>query len=967
MEKNIFTKTKVSLVVASLISASSLPVVAQEYDVLEEVTVYGVRAAQANSVNEKRSSSSIVDAISAEDIGKLPDVTISDSLQRIPGVQIRRSAGEGTSLNVRGLPQVQTTLNGESFQAAGSITLVQPDFGDIPSQLLSGATVYKSPTADLVSGGITGVVNLKTRRPLDFDEGFTSAGSVEIKRGEETEESDLGVSFLTNWSNGTTGVTLSVAKDDATLANFYNGMAGPDSAGWTGFPSESEHFNGGVPTDVNGDGDTLDSFIGFQGHTAYNKTTERDRLGINLAFQTQISDSTEFIAEVFHTSLENYDRFAGIANSDKWQRWGWFTPQVSRDTGVVLSNGNTANTVQVYQGDGRRLKSYSEVQVTEKESTNINLELNYAGEGPFSGSARLLYGKATEDRINSYADIDLANGSQWGVEFQDYANGRLPTNPNGYSGNTQLTVDYRGESPVWSGFDPIVGNLDAYSIGALASENNYDREADMFVGRLDGSYEFDGDGFFTSLDVGIRQSNREVENFQYHLLAPFGDQQCLVRWRATDVVLGADSCSSGNGSGTFFTAGNPTPLSSFGDDVIQLTSFGGASGIPSIYTLDPRAMDNVLAFHERLYPGNVRGVIPGEAYKVELDELSYFVKGNFTTQVGDIDVSGNLGVRVVDTDLSVTQNVVGDAQPYGAAARDAGDFVTKRSFSDVLPSLNLAFEISEDLVVRAAYAETLSPLDLRQWGEGLAPTYAINSDTGIFEIISANANGNPELDPWRASNYDLSIEYYTSESSMVSIGLFKVDIESFVERGEVILDLPDQDGVVRRSTGVSTNVQGEGGTLEGVELQVKQAFDFLPGFWSNFGVDMNLTYSPSDSGNRDLNGDELPFIDNSETLYNLIGWYQDDKFQARLAFNYRSERVVFFDRVWGTQGLTMFQAPTSYVDASMSYDINDSVSVYLNASNITGEGEEYYLQWEDQKAYRNEYEARYTIGMRGRF
>ena len=968
MERVVFKRTKIALVVAGVLSTSSFSVKGQDVEALEEVTVYGVRSAQANAVAEKRNSSSIVDAISAEDIGKLPDVTIADSLQRIPGVQIRRSAGEGSSINVRGLPQVLTTLNGESFLGAGSITRVQPDFGDIPSQLLSGASVYKSASANLVSGGISGVVDLKTRRPLEFDSGFTTAGSVELRQGADTKETDAGLSFLTNWHNDKVGVTLSVAKDDSTLANFYDGIAGPGDAGWSNFAREGSDYNGGVPTDVNGDGDTNDAFIAYQGHTAYNKTTERDRLGVNLALQAQVSDSIEVIAEVFHTSLDNYDRQAGIANSDKWQRWGWFTPTVSRDTGVSLSSGETLNTVQVYQGDGRRLKSYSEVNVTEKESTNVNLEFNYSGDGPFSGSARLIFGEASENRINSYADIDLANGSQWGVEFQDYAGGRLATNPNGYAGNPQLTVDYRGDSTAWSGFDPIVNDLNAYSIGALSSENNFDREADMFVGNLAGSYEFSDSNFFTSIDGGIRSSNREAENFQYHLLASIGDQGCLVRWRATDVTLNADSCNSGDGAGTFFTAGNPTPLSSFGDDVIQITDFGDATGIPPIYTIDPRAMDDVVAFQERLYPNNVRGVIPGQSYKVELDELSYFVKGNFDTRVGDdIGLSGNIGVRVIDTDLSVTQNIVGASQPYGASQQDGGDQVTKRSYTDVLPSLNMAFEFSDQLVVRAAYAETIAPLDLNQWGGGLAPVYAINSDTGIFEIISASSDGNPELDPWRASNYDLSVEYYTGDASMISLGLFKVDIDSFIERGQITADLPDQDGVVRRSTNISTNVQGQGGSLEGVEVQVKQAFDFLSGIWSNFGVDMNLTYAPSDSGNKDLNGDKLPFIDNSETLYNVVGWYQDDKFQARIAMNYRSERVVFFNRVQGTDGLTLFQSPTTYLDASVSYDISDSMSVYLNASNITGENEEYYLQWEDQKAYSNIYEPRYTIGMRGRF
>src|SRR5690606_41091815 len=126
----------------------------------------------------------------SENIGKLPDITISDSLQRISGIQIRRSAGEGGAINIRGLPQVITQLNGEQYLGANSVVSTQPNFGDIPSQLFQGAEIYKSSTANLGNTGITGTVNLKTYRPFDFDEGLTFAGGAEIQTGEETSETD---------------------------------------------------------------------------------------------------------------------------------------------------------------------------------------------------------------------------------------------------------------------------------------------------------------------------------------------------------------------------------------------------------------------------------------------------------------------------------------------------------------------------------------------------------------------------------------------------------------------------------------------------------------------------------------------------------------------------------------------------------------------------------------------------------
>jgi len=183
-----FRKTLLASSISSCLFAS-MAVQAQEGTV-EEVIVTGVYASQQNAVNTKREAVSAVDAISAEDIGKLPDVTISDSLQRIPGIQVERTAGEGGPVQIRGLSNVATTLNGETFLSATTISTSAADFGDLPSQLFSGADVYKSPLATLSSNGISGTIELKTRRPFDMDEGWKFAGSVEADYGSSTKDYD---------------------------------------------------------------------------------------------------------------------------------------------------------------------------------------------------------------------------------------------------------------------------------------------------------------------------------------------------------------------------------------------------------------------------------------------------------------------------------------------------------------------------------------------------------------------------------------------------------------------------------------------------------------------------------------------------------------------------------------------------------------------------------------------------------
>jgi iron complex outermembrane receptor protein len=297
----------------------------------------------------------------------------------------------------------------------------------------------------------------------------------------------------------------------------------------------------------------------------------------------------------------------------------------------------------------------------------------------------------------------------------------------------------------------------------------------------------------------------------------------------------------------------------------------------------------------------------------------------------------------------------------------AGALVTDREFNDYLPSLNIAYNLTDDVKVRLGYQKTMTLLDLEQWGGALSPSYAIsNEEGGRFIVIGANSNGNPTLDPWRSKNYDLSLEWSPKQETMVALGLFYIDVASFIERGTVPMALPDQDGIVRRTVNVGTNVQGEGGTLKGIEIATKHAFRELPGTWSNFGVDANYTYSPSDSGRRDLNGDEVPFIDNSTHQTNLALWFDNGPFEARIAHNYRSKRVVALNQIWGTEGMTLYQSPTNYIDASVSYDVTPTFTAYLQGLNLTNEFENYYFQWEEQRAYQFEYERRFILGFRAR-
>ena len=165
---------------------------------------------------------------------------------------------------------------------------------------------------------------------------------------------------------------------------------------------------------------------------------------------------------------------------------------------------------------------------------------------------------------------------------------------------------------------------------------------------------------------------------------------------------------------------------------------------------------------------------------------------------------------------------------------------------------------------------------------------------------------------------------------------------------------------------ITEPVQGSGNSIQGAEFDYRQGFTFLPGLLANTGVEVNATYAPSDSGERDLAGKKIPFQDNSTKSGNLILWYQDGAFQTRLAYNYRSRRAVG-DSIGGITGMELYEAPQKYLDASVSYKLSKYAELVINATNLTNEYQKYYLVWPDQPAHSNFSERMFTFGVRGQW
>ena len=681
---------------------------------VEEVVVIGVRGSQAKAIEIKRNASEIVDSIVAEDIGRLPDVTITDSLQRIAGVQINREANEGTSLNIRGMPQVLTTLNGEQFLSPWNITTVGANYGDVPAGMISGADVYKSASASQVAGGISGLVNLKTFSPLDLDKGITANARVELSAGSrsrdelkadgstDTRAPDYNLNvFLGANLDDRAGVTFGLFKNSTYAANY--------SSRFDEFRFAYLDRQGGIPgdpLDLNGNGDTEnDWYLTTPRYNANSNFMEREREGASLTLEAALNDSFMVRGDVFYTRMDQFDRgvsatYNGQNNIRAYEVNGEFTlnPAGERYTeelydvlqpGSVTSpdgtfaytdfDGNpqrrTINTVQTAVLESADFTTRSTNDINRTAALNTNLQLDYTNMYNFRASARIVYAEA-ERQMRT---VQLTQGAPaWLYVNQDDIAGKDPVDP------FEVTVDYGGQYPVFTAFQGVDGDgnplpADVSSADRLelyqSSGQGENTSASLAVVRLDGSFEFVGTDWADTVDFGVRHSVREAERQQFYYVSPtsrysnYDDQrvpedlryrlregnavwQKYPEWRRFDIADEEPQLTNPDVGGL--------QDNGFGRaDTITFSDFGPIRGFENgVSAVNPEVWDNPLVFLNRLYPGTQTAEEPGQSYQVTETTNTLYGQLNFGSEVGDIPFSGNVGARVVRIEREVESAVV---------------------------------------------------------------------------------------------------------------------------------------------------------------------------------------------------------------------------------------------------------------------------------------------------------------------
>lgn len=895
---------------------------------IEVIEVKGFRTSVIKSLNEKRFGDTVSESISADDLGALPDQSIADALTRLPGVTAVRTGGQASGLNIRGLDGdfVFATLNGHEQVTTGGKRAIE--FDQYPSELISQAAVYKTPKASLIEGGVAGTVELKTADPLksDKDQSFNinARGSFNDRADEISDAEEYGNRLSFAYQGKFLEDTLGVALG---YAHLYQPYVASQFIGL--------RFNDDKK-DVNGDGTTESISEGFE---MQQKGGDDTRDGYMAAIHWQPVDSLSVKGDLFHSKFtsENFARGFRVKSLKNGTINDAVVENGSMTGGTVSTDGNDNFAVFVINDNDSK---YSELT-----SGSVNVEWNNGG--ALTVAADVSYSKADGEFVNGgtravlYDDIGNEVRSAESVNYQ--LNGLNPA-------DVSFSKDYTDTA-----------TLGLKEVGMWP----YDQQNDLVAYKLDFNYVLDS-SFVSSIDFGVRYSEREFN---------------------------AQRSQAGYG---FEFGKNPDnqPVLAMNGDMTNIVDFGGElSGYPSFLAIDfDKALELVNAqlaatgqspFTPTANWANNWTMI--QSGSVNEDVLAGYVQANLDFDLGDMKVTGNVGVRVVNTDQSskgLQQVGYGLGEPIsdelGVISTDYIRNEIGKTYTDYLPSLNLTFHLTENDQLRFAAASVMSrpPIDKLKSGMG---SWYDDSATPGYKKYNAWGNTSPLLDPFYADQYDLSYEHYFEDSEgAVVVALFYKDIKSFINNftiqpfdfegnGFIVPDTIVDNGVefpvVKDEGQYQTAINNDnGGYIRGIELGYTQVFDFLPSPLSGLGFTGSYSYSDSEvEFTTDLSGSNLtiPLPGLSEDVLNTTLFYTLDGFDTRVSMRYRSGYVS--EQVAVESQLAFFDAET-IVDYQASYALENGLKFLFQINNLTDEPSKTYFGEEHQTGTIQYFGRQYFLG-----
>ena len=940
------------------------------------VVVTGQRAAFKSAQKLKKDASEVVDSIVADDIGKLPDRSVTEAVQRIAGVTIDHTMSrgdpehysvEGSGVNVRGLTYVRSELNGrDSFSANGGRSL---NFEDVPPELMSGVDIYKNPSAEQIEGAVGGLVNLRTALPFDY-KGMKASVSAQGTYGDLNKKGATTPSFSglfsDRWStsHGEFGALFDLAYSESSTRT-------------DAFQVEP-YYN---RTDIV-PGETVWVPKGAEWRTL---NFDRKRFGAYGALQWRPNDSMLHTLTFFNTHYKmQWDENAIFAAS--------VPANIQVANGVFGDNGEfLSGTLSDPTDGGINFNDDTRVANRESDTTDVSWNFTWNASDRWTFKSDLQYIRSTTKSFDS----TVATGLQVPEE----------------------TLDLTGSAPSISVDSAYLADANNY-YWAFTQEHLDRSVAHEWAWKGDAKYDFDGP-IFHDIRFGLRYTDRdslnENSNPSYNWAAI--SQPWQVGWDISHLAYLGDPRFSGGTTlhsfNNFFNGGASVPA-------VVVPELSVAAGYPDSYA-KIHAYHDVLCAEQAAAQGWSSGCAvwapatfgdnPSGTNDQHEKTYSFYTQVRFGFDNLKYPIDGNIGVRFVKTDMTAEGYQVftttAPTIPAGAVVGGveipvfSGPQVephaihATNSFTNTLPSLNLRMKVNDQLQFRFAVASALSRPDFTQLQAYTTFTAAANTttttDTATPPVTTVTVNslnntgtasGNPYLRPTTANQVDLTAEWYFSPVGSLTAALFYKDLHDIIINNVSNVPFVADNGQTYQFT-TSTPVNGAEGHAEGFEIAYQQYFDKLPGFLSGFGVQANFTYVDSQedlyngvagaycsagggngAGNLDLNLNgcdtdghtfgNLPLAYLSRYSYNLAILYDKGPISARLAYNWRS-RYLQGVNVNGTNGTDGFTTDTSsplyggttfawglptwaddygQLDASAFYKINDHLTIGLEAQNI---------------------------------
>ena len=900
-------------------AASAVPSAPTDVQVVE---IKGIRASYASSLSNKKGADSVVEVVTAEDIGKLPAKNVADTVQRLPGVNISSNSGgdgafaDANRVSIRGTAPslTQTLINGHSVGSAdwfianqgvnGGASGRSVSYDLLPAEIVGKVTVYKTSQADLIEGGATGSVDIETRSPLSLTKQLTVDGSATAAYSTSTRKADPQISGLVGWKNDakTLGVILQAFSEkrhdrrDGQEFLGYNTVSMQDIFGLAPVANPTSDPTIAAQNTANAAALAAKQaqYPGLDGATFANNVNatllemSMQRKGAMLDVELKPTSRLRLDFNGFYSKLTETNQDSSLETEQT----------------ALIGMGVLPDSYQVNSGG-----------LLTQATWNQSSMPDYATTGAYVADYDKYYRPDESARVY-YADVDfdLAASDKLRITGKLGKTEAVGATPNEYAyvtnvGNTGLSYQMNGLYKPGDVSFPGYANTGNYNdphlflaYDGLNKVKSTDQETYF---QSDAEYATEA-GILDAIKFGVRLTSHQRSVLDYY----------------------NDGCEAQIPDDTYTQCVGIAQWAGQVENRYGQGLHGGPGFLRNIWQLSPAEITGYVNAPGNLPASSLPYSWPSSFVVNEKTQALY----GMAKLVGE-QWKGNAGLRVVRTRQVAHYNEGSDAAAPGDTVfpdPHNGDYIhvtTSKTYTDLLPSTNFSYDFTRNLIGRVAASRTMTRADYTD----LAGAVSLNGQNGT------GSGGNPQLKPVRSTNWDASLEWYFAPQALLEVGVFYMDLTSYIGYGQTTVLAPNlqQNPIVSTPTYPYTVAQpvNDKGTNKGIELSWQQ-----PIAWG-FGANLNYTYAVG----RDSNG--APLAGSSRHTYNAEGWYENDLLSARLIYSYRSDFLTGI-----VSALPQYVAGGGDLSASVSFKLTDQLSLSFDAKNLAGTLARQYVVQKDMPA-----------------